>query len=651
MDPVNNVINLVNGLLFSDWVVYALLLVGLLFTAWTVFGQWRALTHGVAVVRGKYDESEDPGAINHFQALSTALSATVGLGNIGGVALAVAIGGPGAVLWMWVIGVVGMALKMTEVTQSMLFRDTARPEEPHGGPMFVAKYGFARAGRGPLVWVGAALFALTFGGLGLLGIFQVGGTGGTIVGVVLLLIAVGLLALAAAGGAIFGATVGGLFVVTLITSAITGGNMFQAWNVADITFSYFGLNQFVVGVVLAVLVGAVIIGGIRVIGRVTGTIVPVMCVLYVAAALYVLVLNVGELPGLLRLIVVKGLPGWLGGEATTAAGAFTGVTFGVLLNTGIQRALFSSEAGQGSAPIAHSAVKTDEPVREGVVAGLEPFIDTIVVCTMTALVILSTGTWNRDAEASYASAASVEVVPGAEAGTYTLSTPALPPKRDEDRRIQRIGEGEADWKRGETVFALVDVPAEAAGDEPAKTRVTGVVEDNAGTYTVDWAEVESEHGPPMPVVNETGGFGIYGDYKAAALTGHAFDRVTPGLGQWLIVLACWLFAVSTMISWSYYGEQGIVYLFGENRVAILVYKLGYCAIIALVCIPGFFATDEQLNTWTTLGLGVMLVVNIPLMLVFAPQAMRAYHDYFRRERAGPMHDEIQDDGTTPESRA
>ena len=206
-------------------------------------------------------------------------------------------------------------------------------------------------------------------------------------------------------------------------------------------------------------------------------------------------------------------------------------------------------------------------------------------------------------------------------------------------------------KQGETVFALIDVPAEAAGDEPAKTRVTGVVEDDAGTYTVDWAEVGSEHGPPTPVVNESGGFGIYGDYKAAALTGHAFDRVTPGLGQWLIVLACWLFAVSTMISWSYYGEQGIVYLFGENRVAILVYKLGYCAIIALVCIPGFFATDEQLNTWTTLGLGVMLVVNIPLMLVFAPQAMRAYHDYFRRERAGPMHDEIGTDGTTPESRA
>ena len=143
MDAINNFVGTLNGILFSDYTVYALLFTGLLFTGWSVFGQYRALTHGVAVVRGKYDDKNDPGAINHFQALSAALSATVGLGNIAGVAVAVALGGPGAVLWMWVIGVLGMALKMTEVTQSMLYRNTHDPDNPHGGPMFVVKKGFA----------------------------------------------------------------------------------------------------------------------------------------------------------------------------------------------------------------------------------------------------------------------------------------------------------------------------------------------------------------------------------------------------------------------------------------------------------------------------------------------------------------------------
>ncbi|MFI4870437.1 MAG: alanine:cation symporter family protein, partial [Phycisphaerales bacterium JB061] len=139
-----------NGILFSDYTVYALLFTGVLFTVWSGFGQYRALTHGVSVVRGKYDDKNDPGAINHFQALSAALSATVGLGNIAGVAVAVALGGPGAIFWMWIIGVLGMSLKMTEVTQSMLYRNTDDPDNPHGGPMFVVKKGFAKWGLAPI---------------------------------------------------------------------------------------------------------------------------------------------------------------------------------------------------------------------------------------------------------------------------------------------------------------------------------------------------------------------------------------------------------------------------------------------------------------------------------------------------------------------
>ena len=253
MTGLNDFIGAVNGILFSNYTVYALLATGVLFTIWTGIGQFRALTHGVAVVRGKYDDKNDPGAINHFQALSAALSATVGLGNIGGVAVAIAIGGPGAVFWMWVIGFLGMSIKMTEVTQSMLYRNTDDPDNPHGGPMFVVKKGLAEWGLGPL-----------------------------------------------------GTLIGGVFVVTLIISAITGGNMFQAWNVADVTNTYFQVPQVVTGIILAILVGLVIIGGIKRIGAVAGRVVPFMCIVYCLAALYVLAVNFGEIPEMLALIVKSG---------------------------------------------------------------------------------------------------------------------------------------------------------------------------------------------------------------------------------------------------------------------------------------------------------------------------------------------------------
>jgi AGCS family alanine or glycine:cation symporter len=212
---ISDVVNEITGILFHEYVVYALLATGLLFTLWSGFGQYRALTHGVSVIRGKFDKEGDPGAISHFQALSAALSATVGLGNIAGVALAVAIGGPGAVFWMWVIGLLGMALKMTEVTQSMLTRDMSDPDNPHGGPMYVVDSLFKKAG-GRL-----------------------------------------------------GATIGGIFCFTLVLSAITGGNMFQAWNVAAVTTQYFDVpgisniektanfnpETFAIGIILAIIVG------------------------------------------------------------------------------------------------------------------------------------------------------------------------------------------------------------------------------------------------------------------------------------------------------------------------------------------------------------------------------------------------------------
>ncbi len=644
---LNDILGSLNSVLFSDYTVYALLFTGFVFTVWSGFGQYRALTHGVQVTRGKYDDKNDPGAINHFQALSAALSATVGLGNIGGVALAVALGGPGAIFWMWVIGLLGMSLKMTEVIQSMIYRNTDDPENPHGGPMFVVKKGLAES-RGLRLPAGIAFAALAIA-LGWLGNGEFDSSIPLFVGIALALIFVVL-----AFTKISGHVIGGIFVVTLVISAITGGNMFQAWNVADITFTYFQVPQVVTGIILSVLVGMVIIGGIKRIGAVAGRIVPFMCAIYIIAALVVLGMNLGEIPAMLGLIVQSGLPDFLGGSSANASGAFLGGTFGYAAMWGVKRALFSSEAGQGSSPIAHSAAKTDEPVREGVVAGLEPFIDTIVVCTLTALVILSTGAYNRDAESEFTDITNVRVVHAEgstpEATLWTLESPSLPAMTSEARRIRKSAEHMAGWRDGETVFFIV------AADEDTNTgrnlrKISGTVyRDDADVWHVSWNTLESQTEPTFRVHDDgTVDLGIYGDYAGASMTAYAFDRQFPGLGKWLVSIAAWLFALSTMISWSYYGEQGIYYFVGGlgdrfAKNAAFIYKVIYALLIlvtTVLAMPLFgadkkaiIATEHELDMWTTLGLGVMLVANIPIMWIFAAKSMSAYHEYFRRMKSG-----------------
>ncbi len=569
---LNDWLTAINAVIWHDSVLYIVLAVGLLFTIWSGFCQYHALTHGVRVITGRYDETGDPGAISHFQALSAALSATVGLGNIGGVAVAIALGGPGAVFWMWIVGLAGMALKTTEVTLSMLFRRTDNPDEPNGGPMWVVDDGLRQ--RSPRL-------------------------------------------------APLGRFLGVLFCITLLISTITGGNMFQAWNVAVVTEESFGVPQPVVGVILAVLVGLVILGGIKRIGAFAGAVVPVMCGLYLLAALYVLGANIGEVPVMLRLIVLSAF------SPAEASGAFVGGTFGMAFLWGMKRALFSCEAGQGSSPIAHCAARTTEPVREGVVAGLEPFIDTIVVCTITSLVVLSSGAWNRGGEAELAAPPAFTAV---EPGVWELPDTALPPKTPEALAITG-----SDWRVGEDVFLIARYGAVDVGSGTDLRRLTGkviaVAEPHAGEgdrLAVDWAPIGAAGGPLVvaPVLH---GPEVFKDYVGAALTSHAFDRVSPGLGKWLIAVASWLFAVSTMISWAYYGEQGMVYVAG--RRSVVPYKVFYCASIVLAC-AGFITTEAELDNISALGTGIMLWVNIPIMLLFGGATMTAYRAYFARLRAG-----------------
>lgn len=543
-----------NGIIWHDAVLIILLGTGVVFTIWSGFGQYRALTHGVLVLRGSYDDPNDPGVISHFQALSAALSATVGLGNIGGVALAIALGGPGAIFWMWIVGIFGMAIKLTEVSLSMLYRNTDDPDNPHGGPMWVVSKGLTR--------LNPSLAPL-------------------------------------------GQFIGGLFCITLLVSTVTGGNMFQAWNVGEITEEYFGIPSIVSGMVLAVLVGMVIIGGIKRIGAVAGRLVPIMVTMYLLAGTYVLITNAGDIPAMFALIVRSA---FLPQEMT---GAFIGGTAGYAFLFGMKRALFSNEAGQGSSPIAHSAAKTDEPVREAVVAGLEPFIDTIVVCTFTALVILSTGIWNRAPEAQFNVAP--DVIP---MGTAMWSLETLPaPERVDDV-----------WGEGDVVFMIVSADPNPQSANDAH-RLEGRMLNQNGGLVIEWGTLASNS---RPRVENTG---VYATYVGATLTAKAFDSVTPGLGKWLVTLAVWLFALSTMISWSYYGEQGVVFLFGERMV--LAYKFIYCALI-IVATWGFIESDADLDNLTGFGTGVMLWANVPIMWVFGRQAMRAYHDYIDRLKTGKM---------------
>jgi AGCS family alanine or glycine:cation symporter len=537
-----------NSVLWHEYVLYAIVGTGVVFTIWSGFCQYRALTHGPAVVRGIYDNPDDPGAINHFQALSAALSATVGLGNIGGVALAIALGGPGAVFWMWVIGLLGMSIKLTEVTLSMLYRNTDDPDNPHGGPMWVAHKALKRKGMPGL-----------------------------------------------------GRTIGVIFCLTLLVSTITGGNMFQAWNVGELTQEYFDVPSWITGIVLAVMVGSVIIGGIKRIGKVTATLVPFMVVLYLGAGFYVLALNIGDIPGIFALIVKSAF------APTDATGAFIGGTAASAFLFGLKRAAFSNEAGQGSSPIAHSAAKTDEPAREGIVAGLEPFIDTIVVCTFTALIILSTGIWNRAPDIPLDS---LPTAVQTEAGWKFSSTPVAGDDWADDDRVMLVVEAHANETTGHALH-----------------RVEGIIAEVDDGFVVNWTPIAS---PSQPTAV---GDGMYLTYVGATLTAKAFDSVSPGLGKWLVSIAAWLFAISTMISWSYYGEQGMVYLAGEKSV--LGYKIVYCLLIVVATL-GFIKTDADLDNMTGVGTAVMLFANIPIMWFFGYQAMAAYKDYIARLKSGQM---------------
>ncbi len=313
-------------------IVLWLIIGAIFFTIKMQFINLRAFKHAIDILRGRYDDPEDQGEVSHFQALATALSGTVGLGNIAGVAVAVSVGGPGAAFWMTIAGFFGMTSKFVECTLAQKYRIVKPDGTISGGPMRYLSAGLAEMGQRTLGRVLAVLFS-----------------------------------------------------VLCISAAFGGANMFQANQSYGAVSTVLDLPSWVYGLVLVVLVGLVIIGGIQRIGMVAGTLVPLMCVLYVLASLFILLANITEIPGAIATII----------SGAFAPKALEGGVIGVIIQ-GFQRSAFSNEAGVGSAAIAHATAKTDEPIREGLVALLEPFIDTIVVCNMTALVIVITKVYNAE---------------------------------------------------------------------------------------------------------------------------------------------------------------------------------------------------------------------------------------------------------------
>lgn len=557
MELLEHFIEIANGFL-SPILVIGLLGAGAFLTVRLGFIQMRRLGHGFAVTTGKYDDPNTPGDVSHFQALTTALSATVGTGNIAGVALAIHWGGPGALFWMWVTALLGMATKYSEVTLAQHYRIDmgagAKWEgSVAGGPMYYIEKGIKEVFGWN--WKPVAMF----------------------------------------------------FAFMLMITSFFTGNAIQSNTIATQVADNFGIDTWITGLFTATIVGLVIIGGISRIGRVTGILAPVMAAIYVTAALVVLVINFQDVIPAFGTIV---------SEAFNPTAGVAGTGMGVFLFTlryGVQRGLFSNEAGQGSAPIAHSAAKTDEPVSEGVVALLEPFIDTIVICTMTGLVIVSTGVFEAKVPTTIA-------LTDGNISFVQYDADGMHSSADEPAKIT-VTEGVPTTDNG-SLFAYYDVSVDLFYTDVAQTQPF------SGTIYMD----HSERGSHATALDGTEYTTLYGDAarNSSPLTTLGFEAgLEPiglgWLGKWVVLVCVFLFAVSTAISWSYYGDRCANYLFGKK--AILPYKFVFL-------IFHFLGAILAVTTIWDLGdvaLSLVTLPNVITLILLSGLLKKITDSYFERK--------------------
>ncbi|MFN3756011.1 MAG: alanine/glycine:cation symporter family protein [Flavobacterium sp.] len=504
-------------------VVLWLVVGAVVFTLYMGFVNIRGLRHAYQLIRGDYDKPEDEGEVSHFQALVTALSGTVGLGNIAGVAVAITIGGAGATFWMIAAGFLGMSSKFVECTLGVKYRKMNDLGEVSGGPMYYLSEGLKRKGFSKLGKVLAVVFA-----------------------------------------------------VLCVGGSLGGGNMFQAnqsfAQLANV-FPTFKESGFIYGLVLAVLVAIVIIGGIKKIASVTDKIVPFMVSVYVITSILIITINITEI-----------------GEAFSEIfrGAFTadGIKGGVIgvLIVGFQRAAFSNEAGVGSAAIAHSAVKTDEPVSEGLVALFEPFIDTILVCTMTALVLIFTG-FSNPKDQDYIDSLSKR---------YDISAAYI-----------------------DSEFETIETFKTSIISESAPERVV-LLNANKGVEIHDFNQNKNEY-----VLKDK--------LEGAKLTSEAFSVVFPWF-RYILLFAIILFAFSTMISWSYYGMKAWTYLFGNTKTMENIYKF----IFLIFVVVGSSSSLGAVIDFSDMMILGMAFPNILGLYFLSSEVRKDLKDYFRRLKSGEI---------------
>ena len=535
MVAFNDFLLLLDGYLSGSWWFPALLIgTGIFFTFYLGFPQFRFFSHGWRIVTGKYVKEETEGETSPFEALTTAMSGAVGTGNIGGVALAIWVGGPAAIFWMWVTAIFGMTTKFVEVTMAHKYRTTLSDGSISGGPMYYIEQGLN------MKWVGI------------------------------------------------------LFAALMMICAIGSGNMPQINNIANVLESTFSIPKLLTGLVLGLLLWIIIVGGIKRIAQIASKLVPIMGVIYFGGALIILIENYENIIPSFNAIFSQVFTG------SAAVGGFLGASFAMSLKLGVARGLYSNEAGQGSSPIAHASAKTEKSVEQGMVSILEPFIDTIVVCSVTALVILSSGAWTQKYENSF-DRTSMFIFDGSyseenandveELGKFILdrrnftnntssvknysgSLEVLEGKIQQNNitifHKQSIAEDVLFMKDGNLINGFIDISNGSIDDLGVKVSGKSLI-------------------------------------HSAELTAKAFSSGVLGVfGEYIVAIGLLLFAFSTAIAWSYYGDRSTAYIFGEGGVQVyrmiyvfsfilaavidteIIWNIAY-VVVALVSIPNLIA--------------------------------------------------------------
>ena len=532
------------------WFPYVLLGVGLFFTVYLKFPQIRFFKHAWQVVTGKFDKESDPGDTTHFRALTTALSGTVGTGNISGVAFAIFLGGPAALFWMWVTAFLGMTTKFVEVTLSHKYRVKTEDGTMAGGPMYYMDR------RLNMKWLAVA------------------------------------------------------FAVATVVSSFGTGNLPQSNGIAQSIEATFGFEPWMVGSVLGILLALVILGGIQRIAAFTARVVPVMAVIYLIGALAVIFANLDNIGPSFAAVIGDAFTG------SAAAGGFLGASLAYAFNRGVNRGLFSNEAGQGSAPIAHAAAKTKEPASEGMVSLLEPFIDTILICTVTGLVILSSGVWKEKHENVFDRSDMYFV-----AGQYDDSN-----QDDVNKLYGYLNEIEGNNVQPYTGSITV-VNGTAVSDGFTLLNARSVAEDvkyAVGSEDLFTGTLKIVDGKPVKENLEVSGKSLV---HSAALTTIALTRGFFGdFGQYIVSIGLMLFAFSTAIAWSYYGDRAMTYLFGPRSV--MPYRVIYVA--------GFVwaAFSDTTLVWalSAVAIVVMTLPNLFGIMLLCKEMKETVNDYWSRHK-------------------